>query len=177
MNKCRCMDKTRKSKAQLEMIGLVIIVIIVVTGLLIYLVYKLSNPTENIQRTYMNKEIATNFLTAAVKTTVNNCNGQKLEELITDCARPSHEKSCYDYTSCEMVNKTINEILSKTLIKWGVSFNLSIATVIEGSAPETFMNFASQNCSSRNEKIEGFEILSLYPVSGTAELKLDICTK
>ena len=67
-------QRTQRAKnAQLEMIGLVIIVIIVITALLIFLVYKLSNPTKNIQRIYMNDEIATNLLLSMNRVNVEEC--------------------------------------------------------------------------------------------------------
>lgn len=156
-----------RKKAQLEMIGLVVIVIIVITALLIFTVHKMSNPKENVQKRYINKEIATNMLISMTKTSVNECHNLSLGELITDCARPFHSITCYDYTSCEIANRTIFKILNRTLVDWELGFNFSI----EG----TEINFVNYGCSAKSEKVQGFEILPLYP--GQIEMTLDICTE
>jgi hypothetical protein len=166
---------SRVKNAQLEMIGLVIIVIIVITALLIFLVYKLSNPTRNIQRIYMNNEIATNLLLSMNRVNVEECPGTKLGELIVDCARPTPSMHCSDYTSCEIASQTIYRILNSTLFAWDMSFRLSAKSQYY---PDVFINFDNRNCTSRvKEKIAGFALLPLYPADGSVEMKLDICTK
>lgn len=157
-----------RTKAQVEMIGLIVIVIIVITALLIFTVYKISSPPKNIQKRYMNKEIATNFLVSITKTNVRECHNLSLAELITDCARPISSIICDDNRlSCNVSNSTIFNILQNTLIDWGISFNLSIEN--------TDISFVNLECTARKEKVQGFEILPLYP--GQAEMILDICTK
>ena len=170
MNKMSKNSKNKlRTKAQLEMIGLIVIVIIVITGLLIFTVYKINNPRKNIQKRYMNKEIATNFLISITKTSVNECHNLSLAELITDCAKIHGSIICDNNNlSCEMANKTISNILNDTLIDWGISFNLSVE--------RTPISFVNLECTSRaKEKVQGFEILPLYP--GHAEMILDICTE
>ena len=154
-----------RTKAQIEMIGLIVIVIIVITALLIFTVYKISNPPKNIQKRYMNKEIATNFLVSITKTSINECHNLSLAELITSCAKNSLI-NCDDKLSCEVANETIHNILENTLIDCGISFNLSIEN--------TNISFVNLECTARKEKVQGFEILPLYP--GQAEMILDICT-
>lgn len=166
MNKIE--KKKVKTKAQLEMIGLMVIVIIVIVALLIFTVYKMSAPQENIQKRYMNKEIATNFLVSITKTSVNECHNLSLAELIIDCAKTFTRIICdNDRNSCYTANQTIFDVLNKTLIAWDVSFNLSIK-----KTPISFVYF---DCNSRREKVQGFEILPLN-YRETAEMTLDICT-
>ena len=169
MNKLSKNRKNKKKKAQLEMIGLIIIVIIVITAILIFTIQKVSTPPKNIQKRYMNKEIATNFLISITKTNVNECYNLSLAELITDCAKTHLPYiDCHGLISCDAATNTISNILDRTLIDWGISFNLSV----EGT-PISFVNLG---CTSRaKEKVQGFEILPLYP--GQAEMILDICTK
>jgi hypothetical protein len=164
---------TEKKSAQLEMIGLVIIVIIVITALLIFAVYKISHPVKNLQKTYVNNEIATNLLISMMWTDVEECPVYKLKDLVIDCAKPVPSKRCGDRPACEMANKTIAEILDNTLVKWEMSYNLSIDSPYKG----VFINFVNLNCTSKvKERVEGFEILSLYPINSTTELRLGICT-
>jgi len=157
-------------KAQLEMIGLVIIVIIVITALMIYTIYKMSNPPQNLPKRYMNKQLATNFLVSILHTSVKDCYNLSLADLIVDCANTFPSISCQDYRgSCEVVNKTIFNILNQTLIDWGVSFNLSIE--------RTPIRFVNLGCDSRvTSKEQGFEILPLNSFENV-EIILDICAK
>jgi hypothetical protein len=165
-------------KAQLEIIGLVVIVIIVITGLLIFLVYKLSNPTRNIQRAYVNNEIATNILLSIDRVNVEECPSTRLEELITDCAKPNPSMLCSGYTSCEIINQTINRILINTLYKWDMSFRFSITSPYSTYPYGEFISFDNRNCTARvTQKVRGYALLPLYPVDGSAEMRLDICTK
>lgn len=154
-------------KAQIEMIGLVIIVIIVITALLIFTVYKLTHPSKNIQKSYMNKEVATNLLITMTHTSIPGCHNFTLRELVVDCAKTYHTTTCGDYTSCEIANQTIYTILNRTLVDWDIGFKFEI----EG----TEISFVNLNCDSVfKEKVQGFEILPLYP--GDVEMTLDICT-
>jgi hypothetical protein len=175
MTRKRFNQQTKQIKAQLEMIGLVIIVIIVITALLIFLVYQLSHPTKDLKKTYMNRQIATNMLISMKEANVQECPDYKLKDLIIDCAKPSPSLICYDQTSCYAANKTIAEMLDKTLVNWSVSFNFS---VISPFKEESFLSFINLNCSSNSrEKVEGWEILPLFPISASAEMKLGICLK
>ncbi len=159
-------NSKRNRRAQVEMIGLVVIVIIVILALMIFTVYKLANPIKNLKKIYMNKELAINFLVSLGKTNIESCHGIKLSDIIAACAGGS-EISCYDYTSCEMVNMTLASILDKTLVDWGVSFNLSIE--------RTNINFVNLDCNSRiKSRVQGFEQIPLNP--GSIEMTLDICT-
>lgn len=160
------------AQAQLEMIGLIVIVILVITALLIYTVYKVTTPSENIQREYMNKEIATNLLVSMTKTDIRECHNLSLATLITDCAKVYSTTICSnDLTSCDVANKTIYNILNKTLIDWDVSFNFSIQSRYQG----IFINFVNLDCDSNaKNKIQSFQILPLG-FNESAAITLDIC--
>lgn len=156
-----------RKKAQLEMIGLIVIVIIVITGLLVFTVYKITNPTKDIQKRYVNKEIATNMLISMTKTNIYECHNLSLADLIIDCARTYSSIICIDdKLSCEVVNTTIYNILNKTLIDWEMSFNLSIEN--------TNITFVNHACTSKKEKIQSSENLPLG-AGQTVEMILDIC--
>ena len=159
-------SKTRK-KAQIEMIGLIIIVIIFIIGIMIFTIYKLNFSHKNQQTKYLNKEVATNLLIAMMKTNVVECQGLELAELIKDCTKEYHMITCDAYTSCELANSTIYTILNSTLIDWGVSFNFTI----QG----TNVTFINLNCDSTARNVEqAEEILPLNP--GQADITLDLCT-
>ena len=173
MNKTTCEKSRGKNlNAQLEMIGLVIIVVIVITGLMIFLVYKLTTPNKNIQRAYVNNEITNNLLLSMSRVHVEECPEQTLGELIADCAKPYPERDCSDYTSCEIVNLTTKMILEDTLETWKMGYNFSIESPFQG----IFINFVYNNCFSRIPgQVRGFALIPLYPLGKSAEIRLNIC--
>jgi len=164
--------KKKATRAQLEIMGLVIIVIIIITGLLIFLVSKVSSPPKNFQKAYMTSELATNMLLAMTRVNIRECPDSTLGELITDCARPTPSRRCLDYTSCEIINKTINEILNNTLVLWDVKFRFALESPYRG----VFLSVTNRECGVKTPgKQEGFALLSLYPLNSSVELKLGIC--
>jgi hypothetical protein len=157
------MNSVGGRKGQLEMIGLIIIVIIVITAMLIYTVNKMSHPVENIKRVYVNNEIATNLLLSMTKANVEECPSYALSELVSDCAREYHRIICNGLTSCEQANKTIALMINKTLDEFMMNYNLTISG--------TDISFI-KGCPSKNQ-VRGFQIIPLYP--GQVEIDISIC--
>jgi Na+-transporting NADH:ubiquinone oxidoreductase subunit NqrC len=159
-------EEKNTRKAQIEMIGLVIIVIIIITALLIFLAYRVTRPQQTIKKTYVNAEIANNMLLTMTKTNIGECHNMSLADLLTDCTRGYYSINCFDYTSCQVANDTIKEILARTLDEWNLSYNLEV----EGAD----IKFSTPDCDSGDdEKVQAFEILPLNP--GQIEMILDIC--
>jgi hypothetical protein len=158
----RLVNHNRKS--QLEMIGLIIIVIIVITAMLIYTVNKVSNPAKNQKKIYMNKELANNLLLTMTKTTMPDCPSNTLGDLIADCAKEYHIIICAGITSCEQANQTLSLMLNKTLDVFGNDYKLVVQN--------TDLKFI-KGCTASKSKISGFQILPLFP--GQAEVNLTIC--
>lgn len=164
-----------RRKAQIEMIGLVMIVVIVVTGLLLFMVQKMSQPVKSIQKAYINEKTANDMITNMEDINVIECNGLPLSTLIVDCAKSQPSLYCdNDYSSCYVANRTIFDILNRTLIEWDVAFTFSISSSFRGQ----FINFTNFRCGSR-EVISAFEYLSLFSevseTSENVEIKLKIC--
>jgi Na+-transporting NADH:ubiquinone oxidoreductase subunit NqrC len=180
MNDDGALKKRMKSKhrnAQLEMIGLVIIVVIVITALLIFTVYKLTHPSQNIKKSYINREIATNMLIAMENINVEECHNLTLATLLIDCAKSVHEIRCEDTTGCDVANKTIEAILTRTLVDM-MDLDFKMTVVSPNPDIDVFINF-NHNCSSRTaEKVQGFELLPMYSESSEqVEMNLDICVR
>ena len=159
------MRTRRTTRGQVEMIGLIMIVIIVIVGLLIFTVYRLTNQGDDSQNRYLNKEVATNLLISIVNTDVDECHNLSLSTILTDCARTFSVLICEeDRLSCDVANETIFNILNRTLVDWDIGFNLTVE--------KTNISFVNLRC---REKVQGFQILPLNP--GQYEMTLDICTK
>ncbi|HJX05135.1 MAG TPA: hypothetical protein VJ461_00320 [Candidatus Nanoarchaeia archaeon] len=160
-------------KSQLEMIGLTVIVVIVITGLLIVTVYKFNSSPRSIQKRYINKETATNLLISMTNTNVGDCNNLTLGELLTDCGSSYPSINCFDFTSCEIANQTIEVLLNRTLMSssWNLSFEMRIVSPFQGD----ISRFVNLNCGSTSkEQEQAFELLPLE-AQNVLEITLTLC--
>jgi hypothetical protein len=122
-----CFRKLRSSKAQVELIGLIIIVIIVISAMLLFLVYKMNQPEQNVKRGFVNPRLANGFLITITKVSVSECPQFSLADLITDCANDlSKEIMCDGENSCVVANRTLYSILNTSMEDLGKEFNFSI---------------------------------------------------
>ncbi len=171
MNKEKIMSKKMinriNRRAQLEIFGLIVLVIIVIVGFLVFMVANLNKSHTNIKHAYMTKELATNTLLALSKTNVreDECYGHSLAQLIIDCSKTYHSFSCYGRSSCEVLNSTIEYILSEVLEKEGIRYNFTIH--------DTGISFVNDCFYYSKDKVQSFLILPTFP--GQLEITLDIC--
>lgn len=119
------------SKGQMEIFGLVVIVILVTLGLLFAVVVLTKKPVYTVQEIKENIQAA-NFLNTMLGTTSQSCNKRSVRELVQDCALASVENGewigasmCEDKnTTCQKANETIATLLDLTFGKWGRDYRL-----------------------------------------------------
>ena len=162
-------------RAQQEIIGLVIIVLIVTVAMLMYMSTQAEEMEENqgtnIHKDYAHNELAISFLDTLVDTTV--C-GVNIDKLIRDCGS-DQEIICSDGSnSCEKLNETIIEIKNKTLDEWDFSYGLSVT--FPENDDERNLAYVVRNCTNETtgRSAPGWIPVSLHP-HGTAMLELGIC--
>ncbi|MFP4118437.1 MAG: hypothetical protein ACLFTH_00090 [Candidatus Woesearchaeota archaeon] len=161
-------------KAQSEIIGLVIIVLIVSMAMLIYLSSQAEKAEDdqgaNLQKEYAYNELAMSFLDTLVDTSVCNVD---VDKLVRDCGS-QQEIVCNDgMTSCEKLNQTIVKIKNKTLDVWDYPYGLIIH--YPENNQEDF-KYIYQNCTNETtgRSAPGWIPISLHP-RGTAMIELGIC--
>jgi len=119
--------KTGK-RAQMELLGLAIIIILVSIGFLFVVRFVLLKPADDVKKEYSFNQMASNELNAILKTTTADCKGTDMTELLQDCS--SFEKIvCEDGRgSCQYAAETIDFILNQTLSSWQKTyvFNVSV---------------------------------------------------
>ena len=152
----------KKKKAQMEIMGLAIIVVLVALAMLFVVRFVvLKSPTE-IKKTFTYTQLSANTLNTLLKTTTG-CKGQDVTQLLQDCAA-SENIICEDgNSSCYFVNKTINGILEQTLVKWNKEFVFN--------ATLTDISFVKGSCLGERQS-------KLYPIptdAGVMIVRLDIC--
>jgi hypothetical protein len=120
-----------KTKAQIETMGLLIIVILVTMILFFVLVFSMKskkNPEVNVETDFRKVQTISNFGPTILETTTDCSSGKKtIRELLTDCGF-SREILCDGRSSCEVANETILSILEMTLDVWTYDYNLTVET-------------------------------------------------
>ena len=114
-----------KKKSQMEIMGLLIIVILFSLGLLFTIRFMATRERSTVLETFTTTELAANMLNAMLKTTVQGCKEADMTDLFRDCAAfPTidcdSDGSIYSYDpelpdSCAKLRESINFIFSRTL--------------------------------------------------------------
>lgn len=164
-------------KSQMEIMGLVIIVILVSLAVLFVVQFIFLKESGTLKKTYTHTQLAANTLNAITKTTARSCKNQDLTQLLQDCAAYNVQGGiiiCDDgRRSCDYANDAIGEILSKTLNAWNKEYSL-IASI--GSTD--IVDYTTENCAPERKDIEKQTKIYPIPVPGQSQpmtLRLDIC--
>jgi len=146
-------------KAQIEMMGLTVIVVLVSVGLLFFISFKLT--PQDVQpapkQQYSEKQLATNYIQAALKTTTG-CKDLNLQEILQDCALYK-ELDCLVEDSCFHVNLTLNNITNGSLDVWKQPYHFKIE-----HGNEILYNKSKRGCNKfMPSEATGFQPITLYP--------------
>jgi len=109
-------------KAQMEIMGLVLIVILIAIAMLFTLQFVILKQPTAIKKTYTRSTL-TNMVDAILNTNTE-CREINFRSLLQDCAS-SFEGSrinCFGSDSCEYVEDELNKIFDNTLRKWNIAF-------------------------------------------------------
>ncbi|MCK4589217.1 MAG: hypothetical protein KAT77_02155 [Nanoarchaeota archaeon] len=117
-------------KGQLEVFGLVIVVILISLGMLFLLKFVLFKPVGEERATFTRGKLAENTL-GALMNTVTTCRAESkvtISDLIQYCAE---NQDCDGGDSCVFLKEVVEEILSKTLQVWNKDYEFRV-----GSGPD-----------------------------------------
>src|SRR3989338_1458543 len=112
------------SKAQMEIMGLTIVVILIAIGILFALRFSLSEDTSTLRQEVVESELGGKFLTALLSTTTD-CSLQNpitVSELFQDCAVSQRILCSSGERSCEESADITIHLLNATLGTWGKSY-------------------------------------------------------
>jgi hypothetical protein len=145
------------SKAQMEIFGLVIIVILLAIGLLFAIIILTKTPTREVERVKESVQAA-NFLNTIMGTT-STCGKRTVRELIQDCAVASKDwvgaAPCDGLNTCSLAKTMIKNMLNQTLSKWGkdYKFYMNGTEAVEQIVIETSPCKGEREGSTRPEKV------------------------
>lgn len=170
-----------KKRAQMEILGLVIIVILVSLGILFAVKFVVLKKPSTVRQSYVDVQLASNELNTLLKTVVD-CDGRKLSvtDLLKNCAEQSNLYCIDDPDTgplgvCEFTNLTASKyIFDKTLKVWGVRYHFK--TILKESLfnVEKLPEIDNGDC---NENMAGpVKTFTVFTDNGYLEAELKICT-
>ena len=185
----------RSRKAQMEMIGLVVIVILITLGMLFMAQFYLkSDPTKKI---FTRKGLAYSTMTSIMKTTVDDPKcvrgylGTNLphlgQDVLEDCAINSNYPSllecgsscryqCSGMHSCSFFNQTAAELLQSTLGEWHKNYEFKSKLIrFEGAEAELLIRISSNEGCPKTKDRDVSGIFSLSTDAGKIENELYLC--
>lgn len=137
----------RRKKAQTEMMGLAIIVILLSLVLLFVVRFVIMKEPSSYKREYKESELAVNFLNALLESNAPECAYTKVSTLFQDCAANYNGGSggnipCNFGRSCDYVRVTLMDLFDKTLGKWNINHTFMMYT--DPDDPENSQFFESE---------------------------------
>ena len=154
-------------KAQIEMMGLMIAVILILALVFFAAKYSGTKGTLSYKQEFSRSEMASNMLNALLSSTSRGCNNLSISELLQECGNELSSIRCDGSIGpCDYVKQEANEIFGKTLEKWKVNYEFKAF-----KNEEKLMVSLGSQCGA-NKKSKLFPIPSN---SGILFVKLDIC--
>jgi hypothetical protein len=138
-----------KSKSQMEIMGLVVIVILISLIILVVLQFMIKNPASKIKEEYYHSELATNTLNSLLRTTSKDCKGYDMTSLAKDCIENFDSPLICDdgQNSCEYLYVATSQILETSLGGLNKKYNITVAD----NRDETLMSIGNSPCIGKRE--------------------------
>ena len=167
-----------KNRAQMEILGLAIVIVVILVGAMIYLRLSSAKKDVDYRRPFSSSQAASNMLNTFLDTTSRDCSKLTMTELLQDCAQSTAficGNSGVPQNSCDYAESAANEIFGKTFGKWKTKYEFMACTNFD---------YKSVRCTPGSVLIEsgirclGEKEFKLYPIpvtAGTIYVKLDIC--
>ncbi len=163
-------------RGQIEIMGLVVIVILVTLGMFFSVALQNDEKTK-ITTIYTDERLSGDFLITLLGSHAAHCDAE-IEDLARDAVLGLFNRSSYScggLDSRSYVNLTIDTVLNDTLELWGRDFELNFSySYGEDVVP---LYYKRQGCRLGQDKTApGFQAIHLYPEApGTALFTLVLC--
>ncbi|MFC1728426.1 hypothetical protein ACFLZ7_03110 [Nanoarchaeota archaeon] len=156
-----------KRKAQMEMMGLAIVVILLALGMFLLVRFMvLDEPTE-VKKVFTAKELATNMISTTLKTDAG-CKNMFIKDIIIDHAE-YEAIDCNGMNATEYLSYSLGSIFNQTLTKWGRQYRFEI------KFPQGRKLCIPEECTPCPAGLEK-KIFPLPSDYGPVLVTMDICT-
>ncbi|MFH2027594.1 MAG: hypothetical protein ABIJ08_00510 [Nanoarchaeota archaeon] len=162
-------------KAQMEMLGLALIVILISVGMLFVIKFAILDQVPDHKQQYTESELASNFISTLLQTTNPGCRGLRYTELLQDVAEKSpfgpYMMCVPGYDTKTYLITNITAILNRTFDSRKITYNLSL---IKNNQFNITPSFGKGCRGSKTQK----EFAVPVGASGaeTLFIKMDICS-
>jgi len=156
-------------KAQTEIMGLAIIVILIIIGLTVVIKFITSKEPAEFKKEFTRSELASNMLNTFLGTSIKDCDGLTVTEFLQDCGQ-SNSIICGTQKSCKYVEDTAKDIFEKTLEKWGIDYEFKVFEIVNEKEKLLFDSIGNECKENKKSKT--------FPIPTASEVifaKLDIC--
>lgn len=160
-------------KGQMELIGLMMIIVIAGLILAFALILASEPADDSVNERFGESIIASNFVNSLRKVHIEECTGSTVRttyrDVVRDCAS-QNAITCDGRDSCTLMEETAEEILSSTLEVWGLDYRFRVLR------DDQEMYVKQVDCEEDDPKeAPGMDVMSLYPQRGQAKIILEIC--
>tara|TARA_Y100000310_G_C20546348_1_gene745776 strand:- start:118 stop:594 length:477 start_codon:yes stop_codon:yes gene_type:complete len=156
----------RTRKAQTEIIGLAIVVLLLIIGMTFVIRFMMAKEPIDYKKQFTQAEIASNMINTFLKSTSKDCNGLSMTELLQDCGQSMGIFCENGEGSCTYVNRTAAFIFEQTLEEWKIDYEFKVFQQEENP------KFTLGTPCPASKKSKTFPIPTS---SGTIFVKLDVC--
>ena len=180
ISRFKLLDPSKK-RSQMEIMGLMIVVILVIIGVLFVLKFVILKPPSEVKKSFLTSQLVSNFGIALLHSSSEDCRGTDLSELMIDCTNwyaSGGGITCGNgMKSCEYVQDVISGLINQTFEAWHVKYYIRAGTS-KSDAGEIF-SFSSKDKdgeSNCNDKVPGESEQFFLPTDrGLLTLKIFIC--
>ncbi|MBS3109202.1 hypothetical protein J4227_01610 [Candidatus Woesearchaeota archaeon] len=169
----------KNKKAQMEILGIAVIVVFLALGIFFIVKFNILNEPESAKKVYTQSELASNTISAMLETTAADCSNLKLLDIIIDCAdfySSDGDIVCntaggVENRSCSYARHTMDYMLSSTLEYWEKNYVFNVTT-LSGSSVFPVYGRAYGKCAGEKRHGQFF----FQTGTGTMLVQLDVCS-
>lgn len=176
----RCIQDSMKpsKKAQMEMIGLAVVVILVALGMFLLVRFAITEKPSEVKKTFTSKELATNMIKTMLDSD-SDCDNRNL--IMNELVRAYAEQetfTCHGKDIKTYIEESAGYIFNNTLEKWKVDYSFEIDVPNgEGICLAKIRNSRCGACPCTQKCLT--KVADIFPLPsayGNIAVKLDICT-
>ena len=167
--------KKKTKKAQMEIFGLMIVVILLIIGVLFAVKFVILKKPPTIKESYSRTQLTSNLGLALMESSTVACKGTAMKDLMTDCAEWPElggTISCDDGTkSCDYLQDALTIMLEETVGTWQVKYELKAGT--SKKEEDQIFYFNNRDCT---DNVPGQSESFFLPTNrGLLTMKIFIC--